>query len=91
MRTVKKPQDAWVRALNMAGQRAKLIRIPSTKSNYFFTGLLMADGAWVAWPDNLNDQEMKLYIDMYGNIPDLFELKPEQAECTLIRMSNDNE
>ncbi len=31
----------------------------------------MTDSIWVAWPDNLTDDEMNLYLERYGTPPDL--------------------
>ena len=70
MRIIKKNVEQVIRAMEMAGKKAKLIKIPSS-NGCVFVGILMVDGIWVAWPDNLDDQEMKLYVEKFGDIPDI--------------------
>lgn len=89
MRVIKKPVDSFRRSVEVAGLKAKMVRIPSSKSQFFFAGILMADGVWIPWPDNLNDKEMDLYIDRYGNPPDIFELKSEEPADYLRVVKNE--
>ena len=79
MRTIKCALDTYERRVKSEGQYAKFVRLPSSKEGIFFFGILGADGVYVPWPDNLTPEEMTLYIDKYGDIPDLFELKKETA------------
>lgn len=85
MRIIKKSFESWSRAIEMAGLKAKMVRIPTTSKKHFQTGILMGDGVWITWPENLTEDEMKLYIDRYGDVPDLFELKPEVDNMILVQ------
>lgn len=72
MRTIKVSSEKFEQAVRQKAERGQFMRIPSTKKEFFFTGLLMPAGVWVPWPDNLTPEEMEKYIGMYGDIPDLF-------------------
>lgn len=76
MRTIKVSHEKFARAVQKLARECQFINIPSSNRKYVFAGLIMPGGAWVAWPDNLNEEEMSKYIETYGNIPDLFTPKP---------------
>jgi hypothetical protein len=80
MKTVKVSPDRFEKMVRTQMQHCRFIKIPSNKPPYIFTGLIMAEGAWVSWPDNLTPEEMELYIAKYGDIPDIFKFNPKKDE-----------
>src|ERR1700761_7249524 len=84
MRTIKVSHAAFADAVKNKSRNCKFMPIPSSNKKFVYTGLLMPAGVWVAWPDNLTEEELNKYIDTYGNIPDLFTPKPESSKLTYV-------
>lgn len=87
MRLIKVDHKKYEAAVRSHADKGEYVRIPSSKSGVVFAGIMMPAGIWVPWPMNLTEEEMKLYLEMYGDIPDLVVLKnnkitfrPESAE-----------
>ena len=71
MRVRRVSVETFERMVRAQGPHCKFYKIPSTKG-FSFPGLLMADGVWTYWPDNLTVEEEDKYIEMYGDLPDIF-------------------
>lgn len=74
MRVTKVDPEDFDRMVRSFGKSCQFVRLPSSKDGYCFTGLVMSNCAWVSWPHNLTEDEMKLYVDKYGSPPDLFDM-----------------
>jgi hypothetical protein len=72
VKVIKVSPDSFERMIHVMGPSAQFVRLPSTNGTHFYTGLIMAAGAWVPWPDNLTDDELMLYEERYGRPPDIF-------------------
>lgn len=82
MRVIKISPGAFERAVTSQGRFGKFVKIPSSNDKYTYTGILLANGVGIPWPDNLTDEELKLYEDRYGSPPDIFELKEDKKMWT---------
>lgn len=79
MRAIKVSPKEYANAVMKKAEHGEYVKIPSSKG-FIFWGLMMPGGAWVAWPntqdedpvDGLTQEEMDLYKEKYGTIPDLF-------------------
>lgn len=78
MKTVKVSVESFERMVRAQGKFSEFIKIPSSKEGLFFTGILMPNGAWVAWPQDLTAEEEALYADKYGTIPDIIQINREE-------------
>ena len=70
MRIFKVSPEKYANAVKTKAEHGEYMKVPSSK-DYIFTGIMMPAGLWVPWPDNLTEEEMKKYTEMYGTIPDL--------------------
>lgn len=71
MRVKRVSPESFATMVRATGKFCKFVKLPSTVGEYVFTGLMMSNDIWVSWPDNLTDEETKLYIQMYGEPSDL--------------------
>jgi hypothetical protein len=79
MRVIKVAPASYERMVKSMGPSCRFVKLPSSKEFYAFIGVVMADGAWVSWPDNLTDDEMALYIERFGSPPDIFSLGQSES------------
>jgi hypothetical protein len=73
MRTRKVSLEKYSKLCETMGHGCQFIKLPSSLPNFFYPGLVMAGEAVVAWPENLTEDEMKLYEERYGSLPDIFD------------------
>ncbi len=73
MRIRKVPLEKYSKLVETMGKGCQFIKLPSTEPNFFYAGLVMAGEALVPWPDNLTEDEMNLYEQRYGSLPDIFD------------------
>lgn len=91
MRVVKQSPKRFAWAVESAGKHCQFIRIPSDNQINFYTGILMADGAWIAWPQDLTKDEEALYLKIYGSPPNIFTLDKEKHEYLRVRTKEEDD
>lgn len=90
MRTIKVDPKKFELAVRQKAEGCKFVHIPSSNRKFVFAGLIMPAGVWVAWPQDLTEIEMSLYLDRYGNIPDLFAINKSAKELNFAPQGSNN-
>lgn len=76
MRVIKVKADKYDLMWKNKAENADVVKIRSSK-DFTFVGLGTAAGLWVKWPmpDEFTEEELKLYVEMFGDIPDMIVVK----------------
>ena len=75
MRVKKVSPQVYENLVWAKGKAGDYMKIPSKAWGSTFMGILHRGVVCVAWPDNLTEDEMKLYIERFGDLPELVEVK----------------